>query len=62
MSEFDPADYDECLDRSNVECKRCGKNGLHWEEDDDTWRLFYGRYRLHVCDPRRALRDFEVVA
>lgn len=45
-----------------VECKRCGKGGLRWENDDGRWNLYDGRYKLHRCDMRKAAADdFEVV-
>lgn len=43
--------------RKNVECNRCGKGGLHWEELE-TWVLYDSRQQKHVCTPQTAA-DFE---
>lgn len=39
-----------------VECKRCGKDGLHWEDDNGKWRLFKG-CTPHVCDEDKVQRN-----
>lgn len=35
-------------------CNRCGEDGLHWERDDDGWRLFetvgFRETRRHECN------------
>lgn len=46
---------------STVECKRCGKGGLHWEDDNGKWRLVNAKGLLHVCDTSSAADDFEVL-
>lgn len=49
-----------------IECRRCGRGGLRWENDDGQWVLMETQYRIHKCEPRRADRDaeddFDVVA
>jgi hypothetical protein len=40
---------DERPDSRTVECKRCGKGGLHWEELDDGFRLYDGHMKKHEC-------------
>lgn len=60
-------DYFDCFGHdeqpSVVECKRCGKGGLHWEEDDGQWQLYEGTYKLHKCNMQKAaLDDFEDVS
>jgi hypothetical protein len=36
-------------DREDIECNRCGKAGLHWEELDVGWRLYEANQVRHVC-------------
>jgi hypothetical protein len=59
---FDRYDSEDELQQL-VECKRCGKGGLHWEEDGGQWRLCTAKYEVHVCDEKRlhaqAVDDFE---
>lgn len=47
-------DYDRDDDREprSTACKRCGKTGLRWQEEDGEWVLMEGRYRVHHCDPK----------
>lgn len=52
---------DEDGEPAIVECKRCGKGGLHWEEDNGNWRLANAKGLLHVCDTSSAADDFEVL-
>ena len=61
MSYFD--DHDQDQEPRAVECKRCGKGGLRWEDDGDgNFVLMEGRYKVHRCDmTRAALDDFEAV-
>ena len=55
-------DYEESDDEpTSNECKRCGKGGLHWENDDGTWQLYENRYKLHKCDNARLPSDFEAL-
>jgi hypothetical protein len=56
-------DYDPDDDQPTiVACKRCGKGGLHGENDDGQWNLYDGRYLPHRCDMQKAaMEDFEVV-
>jgi hypothetical protein len=59
---FDPYGDDENEQPSIVACKRCGKDGLHWENDDGQWNLYEGQYRLHKCNMQKAAADdFEAV-
>ena len=59
---FDPYSDDESEQHSIVECERCGKSGLHWENDDGQWNLYEGPYHLHECNMvKAAADDFEVV-
>lgn len=48
-----------------VACKRCGKDGLHWQDEDGEWVLMDGRYKVHHCNPKdvkaTALDGFKVV-
>ncbi len=48
---------------SIVTCKRCGKTGLHWDDDGDgNWVLMETATRVHRCDMQKAaVDDFEVV-
>lgn len=72
------SDYDfeyEWDDRDDIEhrrsqprktsCKRCGKDGLHWQDEDGEWVLMDGRYKVHRCNPKdvkaTALDGFGVV-
>lgn len=62
--EPDPfADRDDDEQPSIVTCKRCGKSGLHWDDDGDgTWVLMETATRVHRCDMQKAaVDDFEVV-
>jgi hypothetical protein len=56
---------DESL-RQDIECKQCGKGGLHWEEEfDGSYRLYTAKDMLHKCDEKRLHKavadDFEVL-
>lgn len=42
-----------------VECNRCGQDGLYWEETADGWRLFNEDGERHICKP--SADDFECV-
>jgi len=48
-----------------VECKYCGKGGLHWSDKDGQWVLLEGVYKVHRCDPTKTnteiANDFDVV-
>lgn len=47
---------------SEVECKRCGTAGLHWEDEGGTWRLYDRRDQPHRCNMAKvAMGDFEVL-
>jgi hypothetical protein len=54
-------DYDE---PRKVECKKCGKGGLEWD-DDGRWILIDGRGKVHKCDEKvlhkQTADDFEVL-
>lgn len=51
---------------STVECKRCGKAGLFWQQDADGWYLQERDGYVHQCDEKRVhagvINDFEVEA
>lgn len=60
---FDPCAQDD-RPSTNVECRNCGKAGLHWEETDTgKWALYNENYERHKCDPKRLAKnvanDFE---
>ena len=46
-----------------VECKRCGKSGLEWEDDNGRWVLLEKSGAKHVCDVSKVQQnianDFE---
>lgn len=42
-----------------VECKFCGKGGLHWEETDTGWVLLDGKYAVHNCRSVAGVDEFE---
>lgn len=43
-------DYrDECQTPREVECKRCGKGGLHWAQNGGDWLLIEGVAKIHRC-------------
>lgn len=42
---------------STVTCKRCGKAGLRWQDEDGEWVLMEGRCKVHKCDMQKAARD-----
>ena len=42
-----------------VECRYCGKGGLHWEEDDGKFRLAEKSGYLHECHRVAHVNDFE---
>lgn len=48
--------------RTPPTCKRCGKTGLNWQHDGDTWVLHEGKYKVHQCDNARFVDDFEDVS
>lgn len=54
MTYFDEYERDEPRE---VECKRCGKAGLHWQDEGGEWVLMEGRYKVHRCDMQKAARD-----
>ena len=62
---FDPygsPDDEEGNERS-VECNRCGKSCLHWEQTENGWALYTENGKRHKCDPHRAARyDFKDLA
>ena len=68
MSVFDdyqPDPFEDAEDVPVVECRHCGKGGLHWEDDNGTWKLYTVKYMLHVCKTEDAQKgvanDFDVV-
>jgi hypothetical protein len=48
-----------------VECKKCGKGGLEWEDDNGRWVLIESNGKVHKCDEKRVhaavADDFEVL-
>ena len=40
-----------------VECNRCGKSGLHWEDDNGEWVLVDKHNEIHRCTV--AAKEFE---
>jgi len=62
MSMASDYDHDSDQEPHSVTCKRCGKAGLHWQDEDGEWVLMEGRYKVHHCDMRKAAAgDFEAV-
>lgn len=63
---YEPSPFDD-LDEDQpsivITCKRCGKSGLHWDDDGDgNWVLMETTTRVHRCNMQKAaLDDFEVV-
>lgn len=61
----DPDPFDDVDDEqpSIVECKRCGKGGLTWEETDDGFILLVARTgEVHRCSAKDQARGaFEPV-
>lgn len=60
---FDPYSFDE---GQEVTCSRCGKAGLHWDDDGNgNFVLMETVYRIHKCDERvlhaQTADDFEVL-
>jgi hypothetical protein len=57
-------EYEDSMGRpGEVECNRCGKANLHWEEEEDgRWTLVGATGLVHKCDMQRAaLDDFDVI-
>lgn len=54
--EPDP-DRDHDDEELTVECKRCGKSGLHWEEEDGCFVLCAPNGKVHVCDQKRLAKS-----
>lgn len=56
----DEADYLNSQDDGDADdgitCKRCGIDGLHWDEDGPPWRLVDWGNRLHVCEKRKGIK------
>jgi hypothetical protein len=53
---------DDSDEPTSTSCKRCGKTGCHWENDDGEWNLYESRYQLHRCNMQKAsAEDFEVL-
>lgn len=60
---FDPYGGQDDDQPSIVSCKRCGKDGLHWNDEDGQWVLMEGAYKVHKCNLQKAaLNDFEDVS
>jgi len=55
--------HDEGDEPRSNECRRCGKNGLTWEQDGERWVLLDHHGEIHRCDPARitklAAADFD---
>lgn len=66
MNWFDDQ-FDDQEDESGalVECRRCGKGGLAWEDDNGRWRLVDSHGEVHRCDPAKIAKlvaaDFEAL-
>lgn len=61
----DPYGY-EPDEREDVECKRCGKAGLEWEDDNGQWKLIDSRTgKVHICNVlklhRSTLDEFDAL-
>lgn len=54
--EYAPDPYEDDEQPSVVECKRCGKSGLHWEDDDGKWVLIGHNGAVHKCDEQRVAK------
>ena len=46
----------------NTECKRCGKAGLTWEDDNGKWRLLERNGKIHDCHKAVSSDEFEKLA
>ena len=63
--EFDPYGdgEDEDDEPRETSCKRCGKGGLQWEDDNGRWALINAKGEIHKCDEKAvhktALTGFE---
>lgn len=57
MSPYDPfRNFDEqepYRSRRNVTCKRCGKEGLQWANEDGEWILVGRGGEIHKCPPAK---------
>lgn len=42
-------DREQLKSVGTITCRRCGFPGLHWQEHEDSWRLFDNRRILHEC-------------
>jgi len=45
--------------RAAPTCTRCGKTGLNWQHDGDSWVLHEGKFKVHRCPVATSLDDFE---
>lgn len=54
---FDPYDWDDDQDEE-ARCKFCGKDGLHWVETQDGYRLFTKGGKRHFCPSDVTPDDF----
>lgn len=63
MDAYGDSPYGSGSSSRSVTCKRCGKSGLHWDDDGDgNWVLMETATRIHRCDMQKAaVDDFEVV-
>ena len=48
MFSADEYEYEE----PDVECKYCGKDGLHWDHDGVRYVLMESKHKIHKCDPK----------
>ena len=59
---YEPSpDYEDEDSHRPKECKRCGKGGLHWEEDNGRYVLVSRSGEIHKC-PTASADDFEDVS
>jgi hypothetical protein len=65
MTRYFDSYEDEDQEPRSVECNRCGKGGLHWEDvwegKTQTFHLYDAKMKKHVCPPIDVSDDFDVV-
>lgn len=42
----------------DVECYKCGRAGLHWEQSEGVWLLCTPTGKVHQCGKVNPLREF----
>jgi len=50
--EYCPDPFEDDPEDLIVECKHCGKGGLHWESDNEKWILTAPNGLVHRCTPK----------